>query len=68
MDYSGRSLKAQMKQANRINSRFTLIIGDNELAAGEAPLRNMTTQEQQSFTLAGELAQQARDLAAFLNN
>ncbi len=67
MDYSGRSLKAQMKQAGRINSRFTLIVGDNELAEGKAVLRNMQTQEQVDFPLKGTIAEQAGSLAEQTN-
>ncbi|PID71482.1 MAG: histidine--tRNA ligase [Desulfobulbus propionicus] len=68
MDYSGRSLKAQMKQANRVNSRYSLLIGDNELESGEAVLRNMQTQEQQPFAVTGELDQQSHNLAILLND
>ncbi|RUM35736.1 MAG: histidine--tRNA ligase, partial [Desulfobulbus sp.] len=46
MDYSNRSLKAQMKQAGRINARFALIIGDQELERQEGVLRNMENREQ----------------------
>ena len=35
MDYSNRSLKAQMKQAGRLNAGFTLIIGEQELEQGK---------------------------------
>ncbi len=62
MDYSGRSLKAQMKQAGRINSRFTLIIGDNELTEQKAVLRNMQTQEQEDFPLKDTVSEQAKRL------
>jgi len=51
MDYSGRSLKAQMKQAGRLNSRYTLIIGENELERNTGVLRNMENREQEDFTL-----------------
>ncbi|WP_035272853.1 histidine--tRNA ligase [Desulfogranum japonicum] len=51
MDYSGRSLKAQMKQANRFKASFTLIIGDNELLEQTGIIRNMSTQEQQPIGL-----------------
>ncbi len=51
MDYSGRSLKAQMKQANRFNASFTFIIGDNELEEQSGIIRNMATQEQQPIGL-----------------
>jgi len=44
MDHSGRSLKAQMKQAGRLGARFALIIGDNELAQENAVLRDMASQ------------------------
>lgn len=48
MDYEGRSLKAQMRDADKLNSALTLIIGDNELAEGNAMLRDMKTKEQKS--------------------
>lgn len=41
MDYKGRSMKAQMKEANRQNAKFALIIGDNELEAGKFVFRDM---------------------------
>lgn len=51
MDYSNRSLKAQMKQAGRCNAGFTLIVGEQELEQGRGILRNMNTQEQNEFSL-----------------
>ena len=36
-----KSLKAQMKYANKIGAAYTLIIGDSEIEAGKAQLRNM---------------------------
>lgn len=42
MDYTGKSMKAQMKEANRERSRFTLIVGENEIGTGTFILRNMT--------------------------
>lgn len=42
MDYTGKSMKAQMKEANRERSRFTLIVGENEISTGTFILRNMT--------------------------
>jgi histidyl-tRNA synthetase len=41
-----RSLKAQMKYADKKGARFTLILGDNELATGKANLKNMNNSEQ----------------------
>ncbi len=46
IDYEGRSLKAQMKQANKLGARFAIILGDDELAKKSAQLRNMSTGEE----------------------
>jgi histidyl-tRNA synthetase len=46
MDYSDKSLKSQMKKADRSGANYVLIIGDKELEQGAAVLRNMTTKEQ----------------------
>ncbi len=51
MDHEGRSLKSQMKQANKLNAGYVLIIGENELEQGQAVLRNMATQEQEEVTI-----------------
>ena len=40
-DYLDRSVKAQMKYANKIGARYTVILGDDELAEGKAALKNM---------------------------
>ena len=45
-DIVGRSLKAQMKYANKIGARYTLILGDSEIESGKAPLRNMEDSSQ----------------------
>ena len=50
-DIVGRSLKAQMKYANKIGAEYTLIIGDSEVDAGKAQLRNMATGEQTEVEL-----------------
>ena len=44
-DVMGRSLRAQMKYADKIGARFTMVIGDNELENNEAVLKNMKTGE-----------------------
>ena len=44
-------LKRAMELANKLGARFTLIVGDNELAAGRYALKNMTTGEQQDLTV-----------------
>lgn len=48
MDYIGRSVKAQMKDADRENARYTIIVGDNELKEGKFTLRNMKASEEKS--------------------
>lgn len=51
-DTVGRSLKAQMKYANKIGAQRVLILGDSELDAGHAPLRDMRDGAQTDVTLA----------------
>ncbi len=55
--YEPKSLKALMKLANRLNARFTLIIGEDELQRNEVVLRNMETREQTSFPIDEALAE-----------
>ena len=50
-DIVGRSLKAQMKYANKINAEYTLIIGDSEIDAGVAQLKNMADGTQTEVSL-----------------
>jgi len=50
-DIMGRSVKAQMKYANKINARFTVILGDNEAESGKAELKNMSTGESKDIHL-----------------
>jgi histidyl-tRNA synthetase len=55
MDYNARSLKAQMKEADRLGCRWAVILASDELAAGVASLRDMAGREQRQVAL-GELA------------
>jgi len=50
--FGQRSLKAQMKQADRAGVRYTLILGEDELAAGEATVRDMAAGQQLRMKLA----------------
>jgi len=50
--FGQRSLRSQMKQANRAGVRFTLILGEDELATGEVTVRDMAAGEQQRISLA----------------
>jgi len=51
LDPAGRGLKAQMKKADRAAARRTLIVGDDEIRAGVAPLRDMDSGQQQDVAL-----------------
>lgn len=51
MDYAGRSMKAQMKQANKSGARYAVILGEDELARHEAVVRNMAESTQESYSL-----------------
>jgi histidyl-tRNA synthetase len=48
LDFGTKSLKGQMKRADRLAAGYVLIVGDDELKKGEAILRNMETKEQSS--------------------
>ncbi len=50
-DVVGRSVKAQMKYANKIGARFTVVIGDSELESGIVKLKNMESGEEQEVAL-----------------
>ncbi len=43
-------LKRAMELANKFGARYTLIVGDNEMAEGRYALKNMTTGEQEKLT------------------
>ena len=47
IDYAGRSMKAQMKQANKLNAKYAVILGDDEIAEGAALIRSMADSSQE---------------------
>jgi histidyl-tRNA synthetase len=51
MDYLERSLKAQMREANRQKAEKVLIIGEEEMKKGKAVLKDMQTGEQKEINL-----------------
>jgi histidyl-tRNA synthetase len=53
LDFSGKSLKSLMKRADRLNSGYALIVGDDELEKGAVILRNMQTKAQISIPIDG---------------
>jgi len=50
-DYAGKSLKAQMKSADRERVRLTIIIGEDELNRGQVKVRDMDTKEETDVPL-----------------
>lgn len=50
-DVVGRSVKAQMKYANKIGAKFTVVIGDSELDSATVKLKNMNTGEESELSL-----------------
>ncbi len=62
MDVEGRSLKSQMKQADRCQSSYTLILGEDELEKGVGVLRNMANKEQVDLPLSDSLDELAETI------
>lgn len=50
-DIVGRSLKAQMKYADKLGARYTIVVGDTELETGVAQLKNMATGQTEDIRL-----------------
>ena len=50
-DISGRSLKAQMKFANKLGVRYTVVLGETELESGTVSLKNMESGECKDISL-----------------
>jgi histidyl-tRNA synthetase len=51
IDYEGRSLKAQMRRADKFGARYVLIIGEDEQRAAQAILRDMAEGKQEEIPL-----------------
>jgi histidyl-tRNA synthetase len=51
MEYADKSLKAQMKRANRLGAGRVLIVGESEMKSGTVVLRDMATKNQQEIPL-----------------
>lgn len=49
--YDGKSLKSQMRWADKLNAKFVMIIGDEELASGRVIFRDMETQKQEEVEI-----------------
>lgn len=61
-DLCGRSVKAQMKYANKLGASFSMVLGEDEIQGGQGELKNMENGEAVSVPL------EAAKLAAILEN
>lgn len=55
-DIVGRGLRAQMKYADKIGAKFSMVLGDNEIEQGKAVIKNMSSGEQTEIVLDGTFA------------
>ena len=62
-DIMDRSVKAQMKYANKLGAKMSMILGDNELVTGKAQIKDMATGEQKEIDFENELVNVLYDAA-----
>lgn len=62
-DYNGRSMKAQMKYADKLGARIVVLMGENEVNGGFFTLRDMVSREQQEVS-AEDLIPRLKDILA----
>lgn len=60
-DSMNRSVKAQMKYANKIHARMSMVLGDSELESGKANLKDMETGEQREISFEADLSKALYD-------
>ena len=53
LDYGGRGMRAQFKQADRAGASYAVVLGEDELARGEATVRDMASGEERTVPVAG---------------
>ena len=53
LDYEGKSLKSQMRRADKLKAKFALILGGDELKKRRAVLRNMADKSQEEVPMEG---------------
>ena len=51
LDYEGKSLKSQMRRADKLKAKYVLILGEEELKRGRAVLRNMEDKSQEEIPI-----------------
>jgi histidyl-tRNA synthetase len=67
MDYENRSLKSQMRRANKLGAFYALIVGDRELDEETVLLRNMETKNQEEVPLQDVVASVLKKIGTFRN-
>jgi histidyl-tRNA synthetase len=60
LDYEGRSLKSQMRRADKLGSRYVVILGEDEIDRNEAQLRDMQDKKQSVVPLSDAAAELMR--------
>ena len=65
-DICGRGLKAQMKYADKIGAKFSLVLGDNEVESGKATLKNMSNSAEKEIALAEIVEELGEELRKIL--
>lgn len=56
-DIVGRGLRAQMKYADKIGAKFSMVLGDNEIEQGKAVIKNMSNGEHTEIVLDNTFAE-----------
>ena len=56
-DVVGRGLRAQMKYADKIGAKYSMVLGDNEIAENKAKVKNMDSGEQTELALDDSFAE-----------
>ena len=62
LDYEGRSLKAQMRQADKLGAAWVVILGDDEIKAEAAVVKEMATGKQKNVPLKGLVQELNREI------
>jgi histidyl-tRNA synthetase len=52
LDYGGRGMRAQFRQADRLGASYAVVLGEDELARGVCTVRDMASGEEQAVPLA----------------
>src|SRR5690606_7651645 len=51
MDFSSKNFKTQLKDAIKLNAKYVIIFGDDELKLGQVTVKNTETQEQSTIAI-----------------